>query len=148
MKKTMFKTIKAFALLILSLATLNSCIPQVAAFNNPIAASAFAVGQYTGNWEMTSPRTEQSTATLSINQARNGSLFGVLTDSVNNRAPIQLICNPLRNSQLSCFLTSTNTPTSLTISGNVGQNGFSGLWQAIDPEGEKNGIFNFQRVVR
>jgi len=97
---------------------------------------------------MTSPRPEQSTATLSINQARNGSLFGVLTDAVNNRTPIQLICNPVVNSRLSCFLTSTNTPTSLTLSGNVGQNGFSGLWLAIDPEGEKTGIFNFQRVVR
>lgn len=148
MLKKVIKNLKVLALLIVGMATLSSCIPQVAAFNNPLADSAFAVGQYTGNWEMTSPRTEQSTGTLSINQARNGSLFGVLTDNVTNRTPIQLICNPVQNSQLSCFLTSTNTPTSLTLSGNVGQRGFSGLWQAIDPEGEKNGIFNFQRVIQ
>jgi len=144
----MFKKIKLLAILILGIATLNSCIPQVAAINNPFASSAFAVGQYTGNWEMTSPRSEQSTGTLSINQARNGSLFGVLTDNVNNRTPIQLICNPVKNTQLSCFLTSTDTPRSLTLSGNIGQRGFSGLWLAIDPEGEKNGIFNFQRVIQ
>lgn len=144
----MFKKIRLLAFLILGIATLNSCIPQVAAINNPIANSAYAVGQYTGNWEMITPRSEKSTATLSINQANNGSLFGVLTDTVNNRTPIQLICNPLQNSQLSCFLTSTNTPTSLTLSGNVGPGGFSGLWLAIDPEGEKNGIFNFQKIVQ
>ena len=144
----MLRKIKVLALLILGIATLGGCIPQIAAINDPFSTSAFAVGQYTGNWEMTSPRSEQSTGTLSINQARNGSLFGILTDNVNNRTPIQVICNPVQNSQLSCFLTSTNTSTSLTLSGNVGQRGFSGLWQAIDPEGEKNGIFNFQRVIR
>ncbi len=145
-KNQMLKAVRNLVLILVGLVTLSACIPQIAAINGD--NSSFAVGQYTGNWEMTYPRTEQSTATLAINQASNGSLFGVLSDSVNNRSAIQLICNPLVTTQLSCFSSSSTTAASLTLTGNIGQNGFSGLWQAIDIEGEKNGLYNFRRVAR
>ncbi len=146
-RKHIIKTVSRFAILVLGIFVLSGCFPQVSS-NNSQNLSRFAVGQYIGNWEMTSPRTEQSTATLTINQASNGSLFGILTDATNVRPTIQLICNPLQNTQLSCFLTSQGSTTSMTMSGNVGDSGFTGLWLARDTEGEKEGIFNFQRVVR
>lgn len=145
-KTVLFRTVRNFALVLVGLVSLSACIPQIAAINGD--NSRFAVGQYTGNWEMTYPNTEQFTATLTINQARNGSLFGVLTDSVNNRTPIQLICNPLVSTQFTCFSSSQNAQASLTITGNIGENGYSGLWQAIDIQGEKNGLYNFSRVSR
>lgn len=142
----LLKSVTTIVILLLGLLTLSACIPQVAAINSG-DNSGYAVGQYTGNWELTVPRTEPSTGTLTINQSRNGSLFGVLSDSVTNRVPIQVICNPLRSTQLSCFSTSIDS-ASLTLAGNIGPNGYSGLWLAIDAEGEKQGIFNFQRVIR
>ena len=145
-RNRLFKTVRNLALVLVGLVTLSACIPQIAAINGD--NSSFAVGQYTGNWEMTYPRTEQSTATLAINQASNGSLFGVLSDSVNNRTPIQLICNPLVSTQFTCFSSSQSTQASLTITGNISDTGYSGLWQAIDVEGEKNGLYNFSRVAR